>query len=697
VSENAPSVSFVIPAYNAATTLEATLASVVAQTVSDWEAVIVDDGSNDQTAAVAFNRAKTDPRLRLVRQANAGASAARNRGLIEARGGLVTFLDSDDWIAPEFLSMLMPLSDQGRAVAYCAYRRILPSGRQSPVDWCPELASDPFGVLAQRCEPAIHCMLIPRWVLNDVGGFDTSLQTCEDWDLWLRIARTGVPFRGTSTALASYQMRPFSLSTTRALGDDASRVLAVARKADPRVGNPAPLYAQGDPRAPERLIGSNIALQCARVDKGYLPDPDWIRSALGPDWEQIVCSEPGDVMGILEAAAAGTLRPTQVCTNLIDSVKRSDRWTGDLLSDWQQMGRAEMGAQDQFGLSGRWLAFRVDGRRLPTQISAPHGCDALLLISSDGNRCTRRVALPLTGTMARERLAQAVLDMWSLSELTRIMRAWRSPRFLAALTTEALAVAAWHGLRRRHGAPWRWMAATAVRRAMIRFLGAPPNPPLHANSAGAQVAVLMFDKVVPGVAGVLDQFIGIEQVAQLLALLAAERFETVGLSDLQAARRGSGVLPARPLILVFGDPASTLDTDVLKVLPSQMTKVEFLFEPDQIATGLPAQVTRSMLGLTVGAGLRARRMPHACEAAVAAVTAWRIQLAEQMDGVVPVGAFTDMEGLAPQLLQDAGFELVLALGSGHVRVDLPSPIVPVLECCGSGAIGDVLENLRPAA
>ena len=105
----APAVSVVIPARNAAATLDAALDSLHAQTMPDWEAIVVDNGSTDGTATVAHTHAARDPRVRLLRAEAGGASAARNAALAIARGRHLLFLDADDWIAPTHLERLLGL------------------------------------------------------------------------------------------------------------------------------------------------------------------------------------------------------------------------------------------------------------------------------------------------------------------------------------------------------------------------------------------------------------------------------------------------------------------------------------------------------------------------------------------------------------------------------------------------------------
>lgn len=107
-------VSIVTPAYNAAASIEAAVASVQAQTLTDWELLIVNDGSTDGTGAILDRL--DDPRIRVFHQANAGASAARNRGLEVATGTYVTFLDADDILPPNALEIRADFLDASPSV-----------------------------------------------------------------------------------------------------------------------------------------------------------------------------------------------------------------------------------------------------------------------------------------------------------------------------------------------------------------------------------------------------------------------------------------------------------------------------------------------------------------------------------------------------------------------------------------------------
>ncbi|MEO0061579.1 MAG: hypothetical protein RLZZ08_139 [Pseudomonadota bacterium] len=698
-----PTASFIMPAYNAQATITQALASVAAQTVADWEAVIVDDGSTDGTAAVLQRLAAADPRLRVIRQRNAGASAARNRGLAEARGQFLTFLDADDWIDPDFLQTLIPLADGGRAIAYCAYRRILPSGRQTPPDWCPELQEDAFQVLVKRCEPAIHCLLLPRQMVVDAGGFDPDLRTCEDWDLWLRLARTGVPFAGTPRALAHYRMRAFSLSTERGGAGDAARVMALALGPDARVAHPAPRYASGWQDAPENRLAQALETQVARLVRGLPTQQGWIEDALGAGWQDVVADNPDQTMASIGRAVAAAPPDARgfILDRLLQGLRQADDWTGRLLADWADIAAVRenctpASAQARRAQAGRWLAIPGTPSRLPRRIVPPPGCDALLLVCRVAGLPQREMALPFTTPLTRAALAGAVLESWNIGELMRMLRPVQWPRFAAAAAREALHVLRLGGAGLADRSHARAMGKAALRRAVARTIGArvPGWPVRHPVG---EVPILMFDRIVPGTARLSTRDIGAAQVADLLHLLADEGHHAISLADLNAAREGRFMLPDRPIILVFGHATSAQDNRVFAAMPPALAVAEVLFTPDEIGRGLPARLMAQTLPAGLHCGLRVRRMPLDTAQALAATAGWRAQLAQVQPATPVCAAFSDEQGLPDAVLRASGFAPILSPGTAHARVDNATAIVPAIECCGSEAIGDVIENLRQAA
>ncbi len=188
---NNPLVSVVIPAFNAAATIDETVGSVLGQTISDLEVIVVDDGSADDTQGTV--RAMADSRVRLETQANAGAAAARNTGINAARGRYVAFLDSDDlWLETKLERQLavFDADPRVRAVQTGAFfvdddLEVIDSRPCRP--WEDDRLLD---VLLFKNLPAFgSSSMFVRACLMEVGGWDDSLVILEDWNLAIDAAR----------------------------------------------------------------------------------------------------------------------------------------------------------------------------------------------------------------------------------------------------------------------------------------------------------------------------------------------------------------------------------------------------------------------------------------------------------------------------------------------------------------------------
>ncbi|MBY3498478.1 trifunctional glycosyltransferase/class I SAM-dependent methyltransferase/polysaccharide deacetylase [Rhizobium laguerreae] len=211
----APDISFLIPAYNAADTLAECLASLQQQTRSNWQAVVVDDGSTDRTWEVLEGIARTDSRIRLARQPNAGAAAARNHAARLASAPLLCMLDADDWLDPTFIENMRPVAEDASppVLAYCNYRRVAPGGQLLRVEQAPILTGDAAKrEFSSFCALAIHTVVFPKSLFELLEGMDETLQTGEEWDLWLRMAFAGAEFCHVDKCLAFYRMKAGSLS-----------------------------------------------------------------------------------------------------------------------------------------------------------------------------------------------------------------------------------------------------------------------------------------------------------------------------------------------------------------------------------------------------------------------------------------------------------------------------------------------------
>lgn len=185
-------VTVITPAYNVGPWIGAAIDSVLAQTETRFEYVVVDDGSTDDTADVVRARAATDPRIRLVRVENGGSGAARNRALAESSAPFVAFLDGDDRWHPQFLAHMLETlhtAPPGVGMAYCHTRVMLESGQVVALRWQPAGRVDVDKQLVENNPPHNgSSLMVRRACFDQVGGFDSSLPSAVDFEMWLRIA-----------------------------------------------------------------------------------------------------------------------------------------------------------------------------------------------------------------------------------------------------------------------------------------------------------------------------------------------------------------------------------------------------------------------------------------------------------------------------------------------------------------------------
>jgi len=178
-----------MPCFNSAMYVSRAIRSVVTQGFSDFELVVVDNGSTDATAEIVSGIA--DPRIRLVAEQNRGVGHARNRGLSASRGAFVAFLDADDTWAPGFLQrMFFALNaNLNLALVYCGWQNLgVPSERGQPFVPQDYETPDKRALLIAGCRWPIHAALTRREFIDAAGGFDTRFVVGEDFLLWMTIA-----------------------------------------------------------------------------------------------------------------------------------------------------------------------------------------------------------------------------------------------------------------------------------------------------------------------------------------------------------------------------------------------------------------------------------------------------------------------------------------------------------------------------
>jgi glycosyltransferase involved in cell wall biosynthesis len=183
----------IMPLYNKAPYVRKAVESVVGQTYRDWELVVVDDGSTDGSDAVV--RSIADPRIRLVRQENAGVGAARNRGVAEGSAPYICFLDADDWWEPAFLEEMAALVERhpDAGIYGTSYyivkngkKRVAPIGvaegfKEGEINYCRVYAKT-------LCMPLwTGAVCITRSALTEAGGFPVNIRLGEDFLLWIKV------------------------------------------------------------------------------------------------------------------------------------------------------------------------------------------------------------------------------------------------------------------------------------------------------------------------------------------------------------------------------------------------------------------------------------------------------------------------------------------------------------------------------
>jgi GT2 family glycosyltransferase len=451
--------SVIVPARDAADTIADTLDSLLGQTRIDWEAIIVDDGSIDSTRQVAETFAGRDPRFRLLSDGRPaeGVAAARNRGIAEARGQWLHFLDADDWIEAAFVEKMLGALEArpGRKLAYGSSCNIAVDGARSAPWFSEKVAHAPFETLACECPLVVHTVVIDKALVRELGGFDASMSTGEDADFWQRVARTGTGFFPVPEALVFYRARRHSLST------GAHRRLAVGRtvisrgfEPDPRVPNPDPRYAAGaagGSREARDIALAYFALWCAAFDVGEGGDGKGMVTSL-PD-----C--PGGAFDecraqILSGLAAGMRLPTigasfdatptllAAVRGLLEEVEQAAQSPGlaRLLECALEPELFKTPRLTERLAAGHSLFVREDIGCLQP-VAAPRAIEKLQVEFRKGTRCLGRAEVAISGAVSAREMTAIAIDTMSPTDFLRESGLLRRPQFWLRLSIELAKVA----------------------------------------------------------------------------------------------------------------------------------------------------------------------------------------------------------------------------------------------------------------
>lgn len=291
----APSYTVVMPAYNAGRFIGEAIDSVLAQTDPDWELVVVDDGSTDETAEIVA--AHADERIRLVRQDNAGVASARNAGMGVASSRYVLFLDSDDRLRPDALQRLGAILDTWpeTCVAYGDWVFVDGRGRRMGPETKPRFTPRPSGMILESMLRngflvQVGCALIKADCLHRVGAWE-PYRLGEDWEYMCRLAAHGdFRYAGEGPVL---EYRLHAGSTVRQIGRDIEELFRVI---DAIFANPL-IRERLSERTLVRLERKRRAATYAFGTKHCIAAGSWGRAlqhALRATWLDLM--NPGDLV-----------------------------------------------------------------------------------------------------------------------------------------------------------------------------------------------------------------------------------------------------------------------------------------------------------------------------------------------------------------------------------------------------------------
>jgi glycosyltransferase involved in cell wall biosynthesis len=215
-----PKVSVIIPCYNQAQYLKECIGSLADQTHACWEALIINDGSTDNTLEIANDLSQKDNRVFLVNKENGGLSSARNAGLDSASGDFYQFLDADDLLFPEKLEYCLKLVQNTQAqIVATSYTKSELVSFDAPFNTVLPLSIsqslDLYGLAGDwetRSSIPNHCFLFAKEIFQGVR-FDEKLPNHEDWDCWMRLMHKHPKISLSSRVLAFYRINPQSMCT----------------------------------------------------------------------------------------------------------------------------------------------------------------------------------------------------------------------------------------------------------------------------------------------------------------------------------------------------------------------------------------------------------------------------------------------------------------------------------------------------
>jgi glycosyltransferase involved in cell wall biosynthesis len=222
---NKSRVSIIIPCYNSGATIDRTLNSVTSQSWKDIEIIVINDGSSDKITNDKLNQISRKKNIMLVNQSNLGLASARNSGISVANGDFILPLDADDWLEPDAISRMVLIAHE--------------KGRNTVVYSDLRLHGEISGVKKAFCNPVEqlfsnqlpYCMLFPREILEEVGGYDKNFTFgFEDWELNIRLLQNGYDFCNAGGVLFNYWVSKKGMLKSKSLKQYVNIFASIEKK-----------------------------------------------------------------------------------------------------------------------------------------------------------------------------------------------------------------------------------------------------------------------------------------------------------------------------------------------------------------------------------------------------------------------------------------------------------------------------------
>lgn len=495
---NDPAVSIIIPTYAAQPALSVTLDSLLAQSLERWEGLLVEDASSDQTTAIINAYSARDPRFRRSAGTGQGPAAARNTGLAAARGRWLVFLDAGAWIDSHYLDKMTRalIANSGARAAWCECLRVAADGDVTPVHRFACDAKLGCGMHARPFAVPMHTVLMERELLARAGGFDPALTTCEDWDLWQRVARLGGRWLHVDEPLCFFSLGArSSLLDPAQLLADGKVVTARASTVDERVPAGIPPYQQRSTGDGDDGAIADRALACLACWCGGLD-----------------CGQGGDGAAALEVLASVPLSAT-ACASLLADVLIDGILTGlpvaanQLAARWQDYGPGmtaligKLGATWNDPVAARAIQYRLERlilagsnvsepRQLgltlgfpldirdPAPLAPPAGIDRLYVCLRDRTSILAYIDLGVVGTITTRQWIELMIETLGIRKTVQAAAGSLGPPLLWQLPGSAVReVLQKPRSALRHPGPH---LASACRQGVLAAAGAARPPGSHA-------------------------------------------------------------------------------------------------------------------------------------------------------------------------------------------------------------------------